>query len=272
MDIFAMKKKPHLSASGINDYIDCGLLYRFSRIDNLKPEFSPDSLEFGSAIHETLAHYNEQRLVGSHMSVEEVQTFFEERWTSHARDNDEIVYHNGKDFESYLQDGKALLKAFRETANHDHFTVIAVEEPFHFQLEGVEIPIIGVIDLIEVDDSGTVIITDYKTAAKAYTVDQVNRNLQLTLYYLAMKANGYLTREVLLKVDGLIKTKTPKYEPYYSTRDDDIAQRTAKKIKAVWQGISGGVFIPNDASWKCPDCRFKSRCSEWFSRQENNKS
>ena len=38
MDLFELKKHPHLSASSVNDYIDCGLLYKFGRIDKLQRE------------------------------------------------------------------------------------------------------------------------------------------------------------------------------------------------------------------------------------------
>ena len=51
MELTDLRKVAHLSASSINDYIDCGLLYKFGRIDKIQPNFKPDALEFGSAIH-----------------------------------------------------------------------------------------------------------------------------------------------------------------------------------------------------------------------------
>ena len=39
MELSELRKKPHLSASGVNEYIECGLLYRFGRIDRLPKEF-----------------------------------------------------------------------------------------------------------------------------------------------------------------------------------------------------------------------------------------
>ena len=51
MGIQELGNSPHLSASSIGDYLDCGLLYKLGRIDKHKPEFKADALEFGTAIH-----------------------------------------------------------------------------------------------------------------------------------------------------------------------------------------------------------------------------
>ena len=43
MEISELRDQAHLSASGINDYLECGLLYKFSRIDKRQPESYSDS-------------------------------------------------------------------------------------------------------------------------------------------------------------------------------------------------------------------------------------
>ena len=60
LDLTEHRGKPHLSASSVNDYIDCGLLYKFGRVDKIKPEFKPDAMELGSAIHLVLAEFYTQ--------------------------------------------------------------------------------------------------------------------------------------------------------------------------------------------------------------------
>jgi len=119
-------------------------------------------------------------------------------------------------------------------------------------------------DLIEEDESGTIIITDFKTSGKAYSKDEVDLNQQLTLYQLALKAMGYHNREILLKFDTLIKTKISKFEQYWTTRSESDEQRLIRKATQVWNGISKGVYIPNDTSWKCKNCSYAQACNEWF--------
>ena len=100
-------------------------------------------------------------------------------------------------------------------------------------------------------------------------VTTIDKSLQLTIYYLAAKMNNFADREILLRFDCFIKTKKPKFEQYYTSRNEDDIQRTTKKIQQVWKGIQKGVFIPNDTSWKCGFCSYKKQCNAWFMQDEN---
>ena len=81
---------------------------------------------------------------------------------------------------------------------------------------------------------------------------------------MALKANGYKDREILLRFDTLIKTKTPKFEQYYTTRGVTEELRLIRKIEKVWEGINAEIYIPNDTSWKCKKCPYRKACDEWF--------
>ena len=263
MNIREMSQTPHLSASSIGKYIDCGLLYRFSKIDRLKPEFTPDVLIFGSAIHWAIAHINQGRKVGSLLDLPAVLQCFEEYWTSVVKKTPVLKYSKGKDFESLMKEGKGLLKAYFKNGVDDGFKVISIEDSFSFTIPGLKVPIIGVTDLIEEDDSGTIIVTDYKTKAKAFSEKEIDKDMQLTLYQMAMKAGEYKDREVMLRFVCLIKTKTPKIAQYWTMRTELDEKRLSKKAREVWEGISKGVFIPNDGHWKCFNCGYKQACEEW---------
>lgn len=264
MDIMELKQEPHLSASSINEYLDCGLLYKLGRIDKLVPDGIPDALEFGSAIHRTLAEFYQEKMVGNKFTLQQLCQGFETHWKKAAEGRSDIQYRKGKDFESLLREGKDLLCTYYHKLPDDNFKVLAIEEPFIFHLDGLSVPIIGVFDLIEEDESGTIIIVDFKTSSKAYSIDEVDKSLQLTIYQMAVKANGYREREILLRFDCLIKTKIPKFDQYYTTRSEEDERRSTRKILQVWDGIRKGVFIPNDGNWKCNGCSHKRHCNEWF--------
>jgi putative RecB family exonuclease len=262
MQILELRKQPHISVSSINDYTECGLLYKLSRIDKLEPSHISDSLAFGTTVHRVLADYNQQKLIGEILTANELQKRFERYWKEKEGEN--IRYKNGQSFDTLLKQGKRLMKTFAESASTDDYQILAIEEPFVYPVEGIEVPLIGVMDLIEEDESGTVIITDYKTSGKSYTSNQVDRNFQMTVYHMAAKANGYKHREILLRLSCLIKTKTPKFEQYYTIRSKSAEMRAYKKIQAAWNGVKQGVFVPNDNSWKCNDCAYKRHCDKWF--------
>ena len=264
-----LRNFPHLSASSINDYLDCGLSYKFGRVNKLKPEFKSDALEYGSAIHLVLAEIYQNKMVGVALGIKEIHELFDRHWTRLTEGRNDIQYSEGKSFETYLMEGRELLTAYYHKRPDDNFQIIAIEEAFSFILEGCNIPIIGAFDLIEEDASGTLIITDFKTAGRNYSRDEVDKNFQLTLYQIAAKENGYADREILLRFDCLIKTKTPKFEQYYTTRNALDERKAIRKIAEVWKGISKGIFIPNDSptNWKCKGCSYKKACEDWFIKE-----
>ncbi len=267
MTLSELRKGQHLSASSINDYVECGLLYRFGRIDRLPMEFISDALEFGSTIHLVLGEYYQAKMTGDRMALKDIHESFERHWTEAAKDREDIKYAKGKDFETLMMEGKDLLTAWYMKLADDHFRVLGIEEAFSFHIPGIDVPIIGAMDLIEEDESQTLIITDFKTSGRAYSADEVDNNFQLLIYYMGARANGYADREIILKFDTLIKTKKPKFEQYYTVRSELDEQRAIKKIQAVWNGIKHGVFIPNDTSWKCKNCHFRKACDQWFVRR-----
>lgn len=265
MKLQEMRQSPHISYSQIETYISCGLQYRFSRVDRLPPEFIPDNLVFGSTIHRLLAQFYEAKMIGDLMALSNIHDLFKKLWTEAAKDRDDIRYADGKDFETLLTQGIHLLTAwYSNLDDNNNYRVLAIEEAFTFNLADIPVPVIGAIDLVEEDEVGTIIITDHKTAARSYSANDIDRNMQMTIYQMAAKSNGYADREILLQFGCLIKTKKPKFESYYTVRTEVDEKRLIKKIRHVWDAISKEVFIPNDGSWKCQSCQYRQYCQEWF--------
>jgi putative RecB family exonuclease len=266
MELKELRNTPHLSASSIGDYLDCSLLYKFGRIDKIQAEFKSDALEFGSAIHLTLADFHLEKMKGNLPTIKDLHNVFAIHWKKLTDGRDDIKYAEGNNPDVLLLQGQELLTAYYNKSSWREFECIGIEEPFSFMIKGCPLPIIGSIDLIEKDRSGTIIINDFKTSARAYSNDEVDKNFQLTLYQMAVRANGYEASDILLRFDCLIKTKQPKFDNYYTTRSDIDEIRARKKIVEVAKGISKGIFIPNDSTqnWKCKGCAFKKNCDAWF--------
>ena len=112
MDISELRKEPHLSASSVNDYIDCGLLYRLARVDKLPMEFRSDALEFGSVIHKVLEEHYRMKMEGYILSAKDFHQIFEKHWREAAEGKEDIRYSEGKDFEILLLEGKELLTVY----------------------------------------------------------------------------------------------------------------------------------------------------------------
>jgi len=267
MELSELRKTPHLSASSVGEYVECSLLYKLGRIDRIPMETKADALEFGTVIHIVLGEFYEAKMVGDKMTLRDVHFSFQNHWHRVADGRTDIKYAKGKDFNTLLMEGTDLLTAWYHKLPDDSFKVIGVEQAFSCTLPDLSVPIIGAMDLIEEDDAGTIIITDWKTSARAYSNDEVDQNQQMTTYQLGAKANGYADREILLRLDCLIKTQKPKFLQYYTIRTENCETRLIRKIQKVWDGISKGIFIPNDTSWKCKNCGYKTACDEWFTRR-----
>jgi len=267
MDIQTLRQQPHLSASSINDYVECGLLYKLGKIDQVQPEYTSDALLFGSTIHKILELFYLAKKGKMKLALEFLHQEWETQWQDTVNQHPDIRYKDGENFESLLLQGQQLLAAYYQDVPQDSFKVLQTEYPFSFTMEGVPVPIIGVMDLIEEDDGGNVVITDFKTSSRAYSTDEIDKSFQLTVYHMAARRNGFADREILLRFDCLIKTRTPKFQQYYTVRNEEDEQRAIKKIQSVWNGIQKGVFVPNDTSWKCGYCSFQKQCRDWFRKK-----
>jgi putative RecB family exonuclease len=272
MKLSDLRQKEHLSASAILSYCDCSLAYKFGRIDRLPMEFKSDALEFGTCIHRVLEQFYSAKMIGEKILLKDIHQIFETTWKGIAKDRDDIRYADGNDFKTLLMYGKDLLTTWYNKLPDDQFTILAIEEAFSFNLPDIPIPIIGSIDLAEMDSAGTLIITDFKTSGRAYSKDEVSQNQQLTVYQIAAKRNGYADREILLRFDTLIKTKTPKFEQYWTTRSELDERRLIKKAAQVWDGITKGVYVANDTSWKCKGCAHKQACDEYLEGENYDKA
>jgi putative RecB family exonuclease len=268
MILSELRQQPHLSASSIGEYTECSMLYLLGRVRKLPMEFKAEALEFGTCIHRVLEQFYSVRMIGEKMLLKDVHQIFDTIWTGIAKDNGDIRYAEGNDFKALLMYGKDLLTAWYNKLLDDGFTILAIEEAFSFTLPGVPIPIIGAMDLVEEDDAGTLIITDFKTSGRSYSSDEISSNQQLTTYQIAAKHNGYADREILLRFDTLIKTKTPKFEQYWTTRSELDERRLIKKAAQVWDGITKGVFVANDTSWKCKGCAYKQACDDYLEGED----
>ena len=201
MDLSELRQKPHLSASSVGDYLECGMLYRFGRIDRLPIEFVSDAMEFGSVIHVVLAEYYQAKITGDRLTLKEIHESFRQHWHRVAEGRTDIQYSDGKDFNTYLMEGVDLLTAWYSKLPGDNFKVLGIEEAFSFEIPNLPVPVIGAIDLVEEDESGTIIITDFKTSGRAYSIDEVDSNMQMTVYQLAMNPDRLLVGCNLL-IDG----------------------------------------------------------------------
>jgi PD-(D/E)XK nuclease superfamily protein len=111
--------------------------------------------------------------------------------------------------------------------------------------EVLERQLVVVMDLLERDREGHLVVVDLKATARKYTELQVETSLQLTVYSYAAEMGGLADRgDVRLRFDVLTKTKQPEFHRYPTSRDrraDVKLFRLASEVLRVAGGGGGGV-------------------------------
>jgi len=259
--------RPYLSYSQLSLYLECPLKYRFRYIDEIKSEGISSAMAFGKAIHEALAQFYREAMDGVPFSLSGFLNAFAEAWEDECARGD-VVYKEGETFESFLALGQTLLRLFA-SERLPIMRVIAVEVPFEFNLENPEtgeefpIPIKGIIDLIEEDDNGTLWVVDHKTAARAFSEQQLNADLQLMIYAAAVEQLDMVEgREKRYRFDVLTKTKKPKFLQYRLYKDDLDRRKLYRLVTEMWKAIEAEAFYPR-YSTHYVGCAWEEECREW---------
>jgi len=126
---------------------------------------------------------------------------------------------------------------------------------------------VGVIDLIESDEDGHLIVSELKTKAKKMSDNEAENQLDALIYAYALDQLGMRTSEdgTLVRIDVLTKTKTPALQQLYVTKQDGDFRKAARWIRSILQAIERESFYPT-FGWACKGCQFYKQCMGGMSR------
>ena len=166
--------------------------------------------------------------------------------------------------------GKDYSPHFTKIIRRNNFKVLATEHSFRFEIEGVDVPVIGAMDLIEQDNGGNIIITDFKTASKAYSRDEIDKSLQLTIYYLAAKMNNFCRSGNIITFRLLHqKPRSPNSNSITHPEMKRIFNVPPRKSSKYGMAFRKVCSFQTITSWKCGYCSYKKQCNAWFNQEEN---
>jgi putative RecB family exonuclease len=233
---------PYLSHSRINRYLECPEQYRLYYIENLRPRVPSASLVFGKAVHEALA--------ALFQTGEDPVARFSEFWERVAESD--VAYGRYESWEKLRDTGEALLERFVEKELSRIGQAALVEAPFELDISVLELPLVGVIDLVaEVDGERTVV--DFKTSGSSYPHHQVELSDQLNAYQLAVPD----ATQAALCV--LVKTKQPKIEWHFRKGSSGQLLDYLRKAGLIARDIAAERFYKRPGRW-CTWCDFLPVC------------
>jgi len=262
----------HISSSQILTYTRCSLKYFFHYVEQKPPERISIALPFGSAIHSAIElYYRSQKNSGNSERLESIIGRFEDCLSLDLDHTDvPVIYKKDMpDSAGALALGKAILKAFHESVDLSGMEIVDVELPLSARLysderKSTEFNLIGVVDLLLMDENRELIVVDNKTAAKPMSQSTADDDNQMTAYSYLLAGNKFIfpTAPVKCRFDLLRKLKTPKVEHVYTSRSAEVRRRFAKIANAVLAGIDSQIFLPA-RSWMCADCAYSDACKSW---------
>jgi CRISPR/Cas system-associated exonuclease Cas4 (RecB family) len=233
----------------------CPLQYQYGFMLGL-PRRDNCSLSFGKPIHQTLYHFvqvhveyrlkKQNDLFGQNKSLEyngqeRLLDLYQRLWI-------DDWYRDEKEKEEYRTAGRQALLNFLEDFQESKDFVKALEMPFKFKINGVEIA--GKIDRVDLTPNGLEIL-DYKTGRnkKEASIDKD----QLVLYQIALEQ---LFDEKIEKLTYYFLEDKKKFSFLGQEKDKE---KLRDKIRVAIDSITRGDFSAKPGR-HCEYCDFKSIC------------
>ena len=263
----------YVSHNQIFTYLNCSLKYKFHYVEKRKPERISITLPFGKAIHSAEELF--YRSMKNGRNKEPLNALLEKFDEVLCKGLDKnagipiIWKKTTPDKAGAIEMGKSMLSAFYETIDLSGYAVVDVELPLTARLytdDGMptEFMLVGIIDLLLMDEHSEAVVVDNKTAAQPMSHSSADENLQMSAYAYLLASNKYVfpTSPVKCRFDVLRKLKTPKLEIVQTVRTAHDRKRFARIATAVLDGIDKNVYLPQP-NWMCSDCSYSDACKAW---------
>lgn len=236
-----------ISYTGLETYIQCPQKFKFQQIDRIKTPQSKATV-FGTIIHSTLKFLHSNRTVIP--LFPRVLEHYKNIWNKD-------IFSDSEEQEIYFEQGQALLKNYYEGNNLTAFHVVDLETRFEVPFENHTLT--GIIDRIDKIGENQYEIIDYKTSKNLPSQEDVDKNLQLSLYRL-----GITHRWPNLKLDQVtLSLYFLKHGIKLSTsRTEDDLEATKEKISNVITSIEAKRFEPIPSKL-CDYCSYRNICPIW---------
>lgn len=242
-----------LSPSRVEAFTSCPMAFRFASIERLPEAPSPHTTK-GSFVHrvlELLFTY-----AGAARDLDSARACFDRAVDELAVDPEFTMLNlDPSEHEAFLADGWSLVE--RYFAMEDPTAVRDIGLELRLEAQVGALALRGIIDRLELDDDGGLIVTDYKTGRAPGLKYEQGRLAGVHFY-------SFLCEEVLGRRPAAIRLM------YLRTGETITALPSAQSVKfittrttAVWKAVeracTTGNFLPRQGPL-CGSCSFQQWC------------
>jgi len=241
-------KNSHFSVSRIKQYVKCNLAYKFSYPDQ-SPRGSNEAGDFGKMVHGAL-----EEVFDWIINEEHVGPVSDERLIECFRIAFEFSDVSSNAF--YKEGLEMFRNYFRLFRNHNHMKIMAVEHGFETWLG--QYKVIGYIDRIDWINKDTVHIIDYKTNRQMFSRDDLENDLQMSVYGLAIKETWPWVKHVRYSFDMLRHNQRQNCH-----RTDQDLQDARDYVIATANRIESQTEFRPKLNILCAWCDHRHKCDEY---------
>lgn len=238
-----------LSYSQIETFSICPLHYKLKYIYKLPTPYS-SSQSFGNSFHFTMKEFYDEIKAGKKANDDLMDSLLKKNWITEG-------YLSKSHERGSFTKAQGFLHRYLKENFDSKIQPIAMEIPFSFRLEDLKIA--GKIDRID-DRGDTIEIIDYKTGAHALTQKEADKNLQLSIYALAVTqipefSSGKTLDKVVLK---LMYFDTP--QTITTIRTKGQLEGAKEEILEIRKEIESSDFKCSK-NMLCENCEYRLFCS-----------
>jgi putative RecB family exonuclease len=242
-----------LSPSKVSSFTDCALAFRFSAIDHL-PDLPSVAASRGSLVHAALERLflldaPARTVEAAHACLDDAAAAFRQlpEFTELELDEEASA--------TFLAEAHALVDRYFRLEDPTTITPIGIELKLELELGGVKLR--GIIDRLELDEHGELVVTDYKTGRSPGERQEQQRLAGVAFYSLLCErlfGRRPARVQLLYLADAVAIISTP---------SDQSTRGVERKLAAVWAAVERACdredFRPNP-SRLCDWCGFKAYC------------
>jgi CRISPR/Cas system-associated exonuclease Cas4 (RecB family) len=247
----------HVSVSQVRAFQLCPAKYKLRYLLGAEPEHKSPNLVLGTAVHEALALYYMTLKAGMEVEPAAVEAMFTDSFVKAAAEGPGVLLEEGQKLTDIEAVGLGLVRTFLAQVQVPA-EVVAVEAPFYVDVvdpetgEVLQEQLTGYLDAVVKDADGALVVLEHKTAARAWSQDQLEFDLQVSLYQA-------VTQAAAVRLQVLTKTKVPKMLVHDLQRSDREQVEAVTIVCRVLDAIRAGAFWQSPG-WACKDCEFRKQC------------
>ncbi len=235
---------PKLSYSALQTFLTCPLQYKFCYIDKLPAEQNA-TMHFGTLLHQVMEELYATSLLP--ISKEELAHMVSSKWQKRLYQD---ATYEQNDFTTALE---IIEREWQKAQMPRKSHTIGLERRFSFPVQD-EYEITGRIDRIDKVSDQCLEIIDYKTGRIVPAESDMSENLQLAIYYLALRFLWPNTNEVKLTLCYLRPDMQVSFTP-----DSSFKEKAELRLRELVTQIKTSDFSPQPGR-HCDNCSYRAVC------------